>query len=172
MLIPPTRRMMTARPAPFILLRRYQFLPRVSRAAKESQDINYQSERIDTLRNESMNRFFSCALLCFILITTCLVKFTGPTQDDCCLCFRNRSLRPHPNRIRRLLGSACYTECTLRLSRHISEIGLRSQFSLIFAGTVILPRFVQYKRFYDASKHNGNRCNGSLPYPGKGVPGS
>jgi hypothetical protein len=55
MLILPTRRVMTARPAPFILLRRYQFLPRVSRAAKESQDINYQNNRTNKGRSESMD---------------------------------------------------------------------------------------------------------------------
>jgi hypothetical protein len=64
MLILPTRRAMIARLAPVILLRRYQFLQhlqRVSRAVKESQDINYQRKRIDTGRNESI--LFMCSPL-------------------------------------------------------------------------------------------------------------
>jgi len=40
MLILPTRRVMTALRALLILLRRYQFPPRASRAAMESQNIN------------------------------------------------------------------------------------------------------------------------------------
>jgi hypothetical protein len=59
---------MTALRALLILLRRYQFPPRASRAAKESQNFNYQCNRADKGGDESMNRFFSCALLCFILI--------------------------------------------------------------------------------------------------------
>jgi hypothetical protein len=59
---------MTALRALLILLRRYQFPPRASRAATESQNINYQCNRIDKGGDESMNGFFSCALLCFILI--------------------------------------------------------------------------------------------------------